>query len=165
VLRALVFLPFVVSPVMVAFGLLLLYPGWSGSFWLLVSAYALLGYPFIAKSVASALDSMPHHYLYAARTLGASPWRAFRRITLPLLMPSLRRGMAFAAATAVGEFAVSLFMSRPEWVTVTTLIYRYLGRPGAANLDAALLLSCVLLLFTMAVFAIIEWPQKKESHA
>ena len=165
VLRALVFLPFVVSPVMVAFGLLLLYPGWSGSFWLLVSAYALLGYPFIAKSVASALDSMPHHYLYAARTLGASPWRAFRRITLPLLMPSLRRGMAFAAATAVGEFAVSLFMSRPEWVTVTTLIYRYLGRPGAANLDAALLLSCVLLLFTMAVFAIIEWPQKKERYA
>ena len=164
-LRALVFLPFVVSPVMVAFGLLLLYPRWSGSFWLLVCAYALLAYPFVAKAVASSLDSMPQNYLFAARTLGASPWRAFRRVTLPLLMPSLRRGMAFAAATAVGEFAVSLFLSRPEWVTVTTLIYRYLGRPGAANLDAALLLACVLLVFTMLVFAVIEWPGQKERHA
>ncbi len=164
VLRTLVFLPFVVSPVMVAFGLLLLYPSWSGSFWLLVSAYALLAYPFVAKAVASSMDSMPHHYLYAARTLGASPWRAFWRVTLPLLMPSLRRGMAFAAATAVGEFAVSLFLSRPEWVTVTTLIYRYLGRPGATNLDAALLLACLLLVFTMLVFAVIEWPIRAQQY-
>ncbi len=47
-LRAVVFLPFMVSPVMVAFGLLLLYPAWTGSFTLLVAAYALLAYPFVA---------------------------------------------------------------------------------------------------------------------
>jgi thiamine transport system permease protein len=165
-LRTLVFLPFVVSPVMVAFGLLLLYPGWTDSVWLLIAAYALLAYPFVAKSLAAALDSMPTHYLAAARTLGASPWRAFWRVTLPLLGPALRRGVAFAAATAVGEFAVTLFLSRPEWATLTTLIYQRLGRPGAGNLDAALWLACVLMLLAFAAFALIEWRlPKEEGHA
>ena len=44
-LRASAFLPFVVSPVTVAFGLLLLYPQWTASLPLLVAAYALLAYP------------------------------------------------------------------------------------------------------------------------
>ncbi len=161
-LRTLVFLPFVVSPVMVAFGLLLLYPTWTGSVGLLIAAYALLAYPFVAKALASALDSMPAHYLDAARSLGASPWRAFWRVTFPLLRPALRRGVAFAAATAVGEFAVTLFLSRPEWATLTTLIYQRLGRPGAANLDAAMLLSCVLMLLALAAFVLIERREPQE---
>ena len=163
-LRTLVFLPFVVSPVMVAFGLLLLYPAWTDSMALLVAAYALLAYPFVAKSLASALDSMPAHYLDAARSLGASPLRAFWRVTFPLLRPALRRGMAFAAATAVGEFAVTLFLSRPEWATLTTLIYTRLGRPGASNLDAAMLLSCLLMLLAFAAFALIEWRNPHEDR-
>lgn len=165
-LRTLVFLPFLVSPVMVAFGLLLLYPSWTGNALLLVCAYALLAYPFVAKSVASALDSLPLYYLQAARSLGATPLRAFWRVTLPLLAPALRRGVAFAAATAVGEFAVSLFLSRPEWATLTTLIYQHLGRPGAANLDAAMVLACLLMALTMGTFALIEWRGSREpDHA
>jgi len=165
-LRGLVFLPFVISPVMVAFGLLLLYPAWTDSMVLLVSAYALLAYPFIAKSLASALDSLPAHYWQAARTLGATPWRAFWRITLPLVAPALRRGMAFAAATAVGEFAVSLFLSRPEWTTLTTLIYQRLGRPGTANMEAALVLSCALMALALACFVLLEWRNSpEEPHA
>lgn len=156
-LRTLVFLPFVVSPVMVAFGLLLLYPTWTASFGLLVCAYALLAYPFVAKSIAAGLDSMPVHLAQAARSLGATPWHVFGRVTLPLLRPALRRGMAFAAATAVGEFAVTLFLSRPEWATLTTLVYEYLGRPGATNRDAALVLSCLLMGLALLAFVLIEW--------
>lgn len=161
-MRTLVFLPFVVSPVMVAFGLLLLYPQASGSFGVLVAAYALLAYPFVAKSLAARLDSLPAHYLEAARSLGASPWRTFWRVTLPLLAPALRRGMAFAAATAVGEFAVSLFLSRPEWATLTTLIYQHLGKPGAGNLAAAQVLACMLMGLALLAFVLIEWPANED---
>jgi thiamine transport system permease protein len=165
-LRALVYLPFVVSPVMVAFGLLLLYPQASGSMELLVAAYALLAYPFVAKSVAARLDSLPRHYTEAARSLGAGPVRCFFRVTLPLIAPALRRGMAFAAATAVGEFAVSLFLSRSEWLTLSTLIYQYLGKPGASNLAAAQLLACVLMAVALAAFTLIDWPSDEEGfHA
>lgn len=125
---------------------------------LLVSAYALLAYPFVAKSLGAALDQLPLHLTQAARTLGATPWRLFWRVTLPLVAPSLRRGMAFAAATALGEFAVTLFLSRPEWATLTTLIYERLGRPGAANQGAALVLASVLMLLALLAFLLIEQP-------
>ena len=157
-LRSAAFLPFVVSPVAVAFGLLLLYPAWSASLPLLIAAYALLAYPFVANALGAALDSLPPHLLQVARTLGASPWRLFWRVTLPLVMPALRRGMAFAAATALGEFAVTLFLSRPEWATLTTLVYQHLGRPGAANQDAALVLAAALMLVSLLAFVLIEQP-------
>lgn len=160
--RAAAFLPFVVSPVTVAFGLLLLYPSLTASLPLLLAAYAVLAYPFVAKSLAAGLDSLPEHLGQAARTLGASPWRCFWRVTLPLLWPALRRGMAFAAATALGEFAVTLLLSRPEWATLTTLIYQRLGRPGAANLDAAFLLACLLMALALGAFLLIEWPGRDQ---
>lgn len=155
-LRAAAFLPFVVSPVAIAFGLLLLYPRWSASLPLLIAAYALLAYPFIAKSLSSALDSLPAHWLHAAATLGASPWRCFWRITWPLIQPALRRGVGFAAAACLGEFAVSLFLSRPEWATLTTLIYQRLGRPGAANLEAAWVLSGLLMGLALLAFVLLD---------
>jgi len=158
-LRAAAFLPFIVSPVTVAFGLLLLYPHWSASLPLLVGAYALLAYPFVARSLGAALDQLPPHLAQAARSLGATPWRLFWRVTLPLVAPALRRGMAFAAATALGEFAVTLFLSRPQWATLTTLIYERLGRPGAANQEAALVLSALLMSLALLAFVLIEPPQ------
>ncbi len=160
-MRAVAFLPFVVSPVTVAFGLLLLYPGWTASMLLLVAAYALLAYPFVAKAVGAALDSQPTHLLQAARSLGATPWRVFWRVRLPLLMPALRRGMAFAAATALGEFAVTLFLSRPEWATLTTRIYELLGRPGALNRDGAMVLAALLMGVALLVFLLIEQPARQ----
>lgn len=155
-MRVLAFSPFIVSPVLVGFGLLLLYPGWSGGLVTLVAAYSLLAYPFVAKSVIVALDRMPANYVAVARTLGASPWRAFWRVTLPLLHGALRRGAAFAAATAVGEFAVTLFLARPEWATLTTLIYQYLGRPGQTNLDNALVLAFILLVLALLAFMVLD---------
>jgi thiamine transport system permease protein len=163
-MRAAAFLPFVVSPITVGFGLLLLYPQWTASLPLLLCAYAVLAYPFVAKSLAAALDSLPEHLPQAARSLGATPWRVFWRVTLPMVAPALRRGMAFAAATALGEFAVTLFLSRPEWATLTTLVYQRLGRPGAANGDAALVLACVLMALALAAFALIEGPRRKTPH-
>lgn len=161
-LRAAAFLPFMISPVCVAFGLLLCYPDWTASLGLLVACYALFAYPFIAKSLFAALDSLPVNLLPAARSLGATRARAFVRVAWPLLSAAFRRGLAFAAATAVGEFAVTLFLARPEWQTLTTLIYHYLGRPGAANLDAALVLSAVLMALALLAFVAIEWRGGEE---
>jgi thiamine transport system permease protein len=159
--RALSFLPYVASPVCVAFGLLLLYPSLSASLVMLLGAYALLAYPFVARALASALDGVDPHLPAAASTLGATPWRCAWRVWLPQVMPSLRRGMVFAAASAMGEFAVTLFLSRPEWTTLTTLIYQHMGRPGEKNLDAAMVLSCVLMLLALLAFALIEWPESR----
>ncbi|CDN88211.1 ABC transporter permease [Hydrogenophaga intermedia] len=161
--RAAAFLPFVVSPVTVAFGLLLLYPAFTASLPLLVAAYALIAYPFIARALAAALDALPPSLAQAAATLGASPARVAWRVTLPLVAPALRRGTAFAAATMLGEFAVSLFLSRPEWLTLTTLIHQRLGRPGETNLQAALVLALLLLALALAAFVLIEGGTRRQA--
>jgi thiamine transport system permease protein len=164
-LRAASLLPLVISPVIVAFGLLLAYPDSTASLPLLLACYTVLATPLVAQSVSSALDAQPPHRVQAARTLGASPWRAFWRVTLPAILPSLRRGMAWAAATALGEFAVTLFLSRPEWTTLTTLIYQRLGRPGERNFDEALVLATALLLLAGGVFRLIEGPAPRPHGA
>ncbi|MCY7306695.1 MAG: hypothetical protein LH632_11205, partial [Rhodoferax sp.] len=69
--------------------------------------------------------------------------------------------VAFAAATALGEFAVTLFLSRPEWATLTTLIYQRLGRPGGANRDAALVLAALLMLLALLAFVLIEQAPRR----
>ena len=92
---------------------------------------------------------------------GATPFQAACRVTLPLLLPALRRGLTLASATCIGEFAASLFLSRPEWTTLTTLIYRYLGRVGAANHDKALVLTLLLTALSALAFWLADAGEKR----
>lgn len=163
-IRGITFLPFMVSPVCVAFGVLLLYPEWTASLPLLIATYALLAYPFVTKDVLAAWDALPPNFAAAARSLGASPLQTAYRITLPLLLPALQRGLTLAAATCIGEFAATLFLSRPEWQTLTTLVYRYLGTAGADNYDRAMVLTAVLSLLALAVFLLLDAKEKKAHH-
>jgi thiamine transport system permease protein len=150
------FLPFMVSPVVMAFGLLVLYPDWTASLVILIGTYTLLAYPFVTKDVLSLLDSLPEQYRHASRNLGASAWQTQQWVVFPLIKPALRRGMTFAAATCIGEFAASLFLSRPEWMTLTTLIYQLLGRAGQENQQAAMVLSLVLMLLAGGIFLCLD---------
>lgn len=161
-IRGLTFLPFMVSPVCVAFGLLLLYPEWTASLPLLIATYALLAYPFITKDILAAWDALPPNYTAAARSMGANPFQTALYVTAPLLLPSLRRGLTLAAATCVGEFAATLFLSRPEWQTLTTLIYRYLGTAGSDNHDRAMVLTAILMLLAFIVFLLLDSTEKKQ---
>ncbi len=157
-------LPLMISPIMVAFGLLLLVPQWLDQWGLLVAAYTLLAIPLVSQPVATALAAVPPSWLQAARSLGATPARAWWRVSWPLVVPAVRRGMAFAMASMLGEFAVSLFLNRPEWTTLTTYIYQHLGRPGSLQLERAWVLSALLLALTVLVFLCIE-PSKKSNNA
>ncbi|PCL20777.1 ABC transporter permease [Snodgrassella alvi] len=163
--RSLTFLPFMVSPVCVSFGLLLCYPGWTASLSMLICTYALLAYPFITKDVLAAWDSLPDSYTQAARTLGAGRMQVLLYVIVPLLRPALQRGLALAAATCIGEFAATLFLSRPEWQTLSTLIYHYLSTAGRDNYDRAMVLTLLLMMLTILIFALVEWSKdKKETH-
>ncbi|UOP04318.1 ABC transporter permease [Conchiformibius kuhniae] len=160
VLRSLTFLPFMVSPVCLAFGMLLLYPDWSASLAMLVGLYTLLAYPFVTKDVLAAWDALTPAYVAAARVCGATPFQAARAVTLPLLLPALRRGLTLAAATGIGEFAATLLLSRPEWTTLTTLIYQHLGKVGAENHDRAAVLTVVLMVLSAVVFVLLDGKER-----
>lgn len=159
-------LPLAVPAVTLGFGYLVTFNrepfDLRGSPWLLLAAHALLGYPFVMRSVlgpARALDPM---LVQAARVLGASRSRAWLRITLPMISRGVFVGAAFAFAISIGEFGATLLLQRAEFATVPVAIYEALGKPGDANLGAALAMATVLMAVAAAAFLLIERVRYRE---
>ena len=76
----------------------------------LVAAHVALVLPFVARSVWVSVRNLDPTLERAAASLGATPWRTFRRVTLPLLRPGLVAGFLFAVVVSANEFVVSLFI-------------------------------------------------------
>jgi thiamine transport system permease protein len=150
VLDALSLLPLTVSSALLGVAYLVAYPAFRASLLILLGAYTLVAYPFVTRNTLTALRTLPPGTLEAARVLGSGPWRAFWRVTLPLIAPALSIGMAFAFASVIGEFGATLVLSRPEWTTLSGAIYERLGRPGL--LGEATALATLLLALTVLGF-------------
>jgi molybdate transport system permease protein len=113
-------------------------------------AETFVAMPFLVLTVEAGLRSMDRRYEEAARTLGASRWRVFTRVTLPLIGPSLFAGAALCWARALGEFGATIvFAGNFPGVTQTMPLAVYLLL--ATNSEAPFILSLVLLLISLAV--------------
>jgi putative spermidine/putrescine transport system permease protein len=77
----------------------------------LIAAHVALVLPFVVRSVWVSVQNLDPTLERAAASLGATPWRAFRRVTLPLLRPGLLAAGLFAVIVSLNEFVVSLFIS------------------------------------------------------
>lgn len=73
-----------------------------------VVAATFVALPFLVLTVEAGVRSLPPDYEEVARTLGAGRWTVFRRITLPLIGPSVAAGAALAFARAIGEFGATV---------------------------------------------------------
>ncbi|MCX6604396.1 MAG: molybdate ABC transporter permease subunit [Acidobacteria bacterium] len=67
--------------------------------------------PLLIKSARAALESVDHVYERAARTLGASEWRVFVHITLPLALRPILAAAALAFARSLGDFGVTIMLA------------------------------------------------------
>ena len=76
-----------------------------------VVAAFLHSFPLLVKSARAALESVDRSYERAARTLGASEWKLFWRVTLPLAHRSIIAAAALAFARALGDFGVTLMVA------------------------------------------------------
>lgn len=127
-----------------------------GTWWLLVIAYTLVGFPFVMRTVLAQLRGMDERVREAARMLGAGPLRVFVAVDLPLVWRSIAAGAVFAFAIAMGEFGATLLLTRPDWATMPVAIYRLLGRPGDVNYGQALAMSSILMGVTVVAFVAID---------
>ena len=164
-LRALVTLPLVLPPVVG--GVALLYAlgrrGFLGQYldqWFgvtlpfstagVVVAQTFVAMPFLVLTVESAFRQHDVRYEDAARTLGASRWYTFRRITLPGIRPGLVAGAVLAWARALGEFGATItFAGNFPGKTQTMPLAIYLA--NETNPDEALVLSLVLVAVSFVV--------------
>lgn len=115
-----------------------------------VMAETFVAMPFLIVTVEAGLRALDGRYEDAAATLGASRMTTFRRVTLPLIAPSLGAGMALCWARALGEFGATITFAGNlpgRTQTMPLAVFLELER----DLDVAILLSLVLLAASVAV--------------
>ena len=164
-LDGLVHLPLVVPPVVVGYGLLVLFGRrgpiggwlhdelgitliftWKGA----ALASAVMGFPLMVRAIRLSLEAVDRKLEAAARTLGAGPLDTFLSITLPLALPGVLVGSVLAFARGLGEFgATIIFVGNipGETRTIPIAIYTATQEPGGDI--AALRLSIVALLLSL----------------
>lgn len=124
--------------------------------WLVPMAHALVAIPFVVRSTVPTLRSVPAETREAASVLGASPFRVWREIDLPIVSRAAMVGAGFAFVISLGEFGATSFVSRPDSATIPTMIFRLLSRPGETSFGMAMALSVVLALLTAGVVMAVD---------
>lgn len=170
VIRALIILPMVLPPVVGGVALLLAFGrrGLLGQ-WLdqafgitlpftttaVVIAELFVAMPFLVLAVEAALRSAERGYEEAAATLGAGRWLVFRRVTLPLIAPSLGAGAALCWARALGEFGATItFAGNLPGTTQTMPLAVYLALQSRP--EGAIVLSLILLAVSLGVLVVLR---------
>jgi len=170
VLDAAVTLPLVLPPTVLGYYLLVLLAGnsplgklWENIFgsplvftWKAAVVAALLhALPLLVKSARAALESVDRSLERAARNLGASEWRLFWRVTLPLARRSILAAVALAFARSLGDFGVTLMVAgnipgRTQTVAVAIYDAVESGNTALARTLVLVISAVALLILTLA---------------
>ena len=157
--EAALMLPLGASAVTLGLGFIITYgklAGAPGFPVLLPVAHALAGLPFVLRALQPALASIPPSLGQAAAVLGASPWRVWREVDLPILSRAALVGGGFAFTISLGEFGATTFLTKPDFPTLPIAVYRYLGQPGALNYGQAMAMATLLLVVCAAALLVVE---------
>ena len=119
----------------------------SGSFIALAVGHLFVATPYVIGSVGSVLLRFNPNLEEAALSLGASRWRAFRRVTLPIIMPGIYAGALFAFMVSFGDVPISLFLASPKYTTLPLEIFHSME----FDFDAAVLAISTLIVFASLV--------------
>ncbi|WP_236041903.1 iron ABC transporter permease [Streptomyces sp. Y2F8-2] len=157
---ALLMLPLGVSAVTVGFGFLIALDkpplDLRGSWILVPLAQALVGAPFVVRTMLPVLRAVDERLREAAAVLGASPWRVWREVDLPMVRRALLIAAGFAFAVSLGEFGATVFIARPDNPTLPVAVARLLARPGDLNYGQAMALSTILMVVCAVALGVLE---------
>jgi thiamine transport system permease protein len=153
-------LPLGTSAVTVGFGFLVALdepPLDLRSSWMIVPvAQALVGVPFVIRTMLPVLRAVDPRLREAAAVLGAPPLRVWREVDLPMVGRALLVAAGFAFAVSLGEFGATVFIARPDAPTLPVAVARFLGRAGEVNYGQAMAMSTVLMLVCAATLLALE---------
>ncbi len=129
--RALLTVPFVLPTVVVGSAFLALAgPGgalgvrWDESVGLILAAHVFYNFAVVVRTVGGLWSHLDPRLVEAARVLGASPWQAFRSVTLPLLRPALAAAASIVFLFSFTSFGVVLILGGARFATLEVEIYR-----------------------------------------
>ena len=123
---------------------------WTGA----ALAAGIMAFPLMVRAIRLAIEAVDPKLEEAAQTLGASRWRIFRTVTLPLILPGVIAGAVLAFAKAMGEFGATItFVSNipGETRTLPTAIYTFLQVPGGERAAVSLVLVSIAISMTALI--------------
>ncbi|RXT08952.1 ABC transporter permease [Ammoniphilus sp. CFH 90114] len=126
--------------------------GLSGTFLGLLLAHILISIPYVVRLVLTGLTSFDFTLERAGYMLGASPFRVFWDITLPLIRPAIFSGMIFSFLTSFDNVTVSLFLVSPDTTTLPLAIFSYMQEtldPLVASISSVVILLSLLFIFIL----------------
>ncbi len=106
---------------------------------------------FVAIIVRARLAGMDESIFEAARDLGASPWRTFRRITLPLILPALVAGYLMSFTLSIDDFVITFFVAGVGVTTLPLQIYSMIKVAVTPEVNA---ISTLLMALTLTLIFI-----------
>ena len=106
---------------------------------------------FVAIVVRSRLAGMDESLVEAARDLGATPWQAFRLITLPLIMPGIIAGALMAFTLSIDDFVITFFTAGVGSSTLPLQIYSMIKIAVTPEVNA---ISTLLMLLTLMLIVV-----------
>jgi spermidine/putrescine transport system permease protein len=106
---------------------------------------------FVAIIVRARLAGMDESIFEAARDLGATPWRTFRLVTLPLIMPGIIAGALMAFTLSIDDFVITFFTAGAGVPTLPLTIYTMVKIAVTPEVNA---LSTLLMLITLTMIVL-----------
>lgn len=160
-LRLFFIAPMIVPLMVIGVGFYVLYARMRmvGSFVPLGMAHAVLVLPFVMLPVSARLYSMDQRLEWAAASLGAGPYRTMFKVTLPLLMPAILAGFAFAFIFSFDEVVVAQFLSGPRLETLPRRMWEGIQMGGLDKTITAVT-TVQLLLAVLAMLFITIWQRR-----
>ena len=155
-LGLLLFVPLLLSPVVLAFSLAQFWRpllGGESTVWaLVIVSQAALALPLALQSLEIPLSGLTPEEREVARTLGATEWGAFLDADLPRVRDGLITAGLFAFALGLGEFTATYFLVTPTFTTLPVMLYTLANARLFPVADAA---AGLLLLLSLAVFGVL----------
>ncbi len=153
-LQILVLMPIAIPEILVGVSLLIFFVMLNLTLGMLSVTLAHIAFSmgFVAIVVRSRLSGMDESLTEAARDCGATPWQAFKRVTLPLIMPGVVAGALMAFTLSIDDFVITFFTAGANTQTLPLQIYSMLKIAVTPEVNAVstLLMALTLLLIVIA---------------
>lgn len=119
----------------------------------ILMAHCVLFLPYAIRIMTVSFGQVRQDLIDAARDLGASPIAVFRAAYLPALLPGILASLIIVLIQSIEEFAIAFIVGAPNFSTIPSILYSYLGynfiRPNAAVVSLILVVPNVLLMLGM----------------
>ena len=125
---------------------------WQGTIVGLAIGHIFVATPFVIGSVVAVLQRFDTRLEEAALIHGASRWRAFRRVTLPVIMPGVYAGGLYGFMVSFGDVPLSIFLTAPGFVTYPVEIFFDMENdfdPSMLASGSVVIYTCLILLLVV----------------